>query len=388
MVFVFWILLMAVIYCYIGYPFLIWILAECFPQRVQRQPAQPSVSIVLAVWNEDDVMESKMQNILALDYPKEKMEVLVASDGSEDDTVKIVEQYSGSELNLKIFAYQDRKGKIVRLNELVAEARHDIVVFMDARQQFDAQAVEALTANFHDRKVGCVSGELVFREADEGTSVGVNVYWKYEKFIRDKESRFHSMLGATGAIYAIRRELFRPVPLEAVLDDMYIPLQIVLKGYRAVFDLNAKAYDAPADNPQEENRRKTRTIFGNYQLLTLLPQAYIPFVSPVAFQMISHKLLRIIMPFFLIGLLIVNGFLVTAPLYRTIFWAQLIFYGSALFGKLARERNYGILNVIFKISYVPYVFCLLNFSAFMGFVKFVMNRQPVTWKKAREKKSG
>ena len=391
MVFLFWFLLFSILYCYLGYPVLIYFLSQWKPWPVSRKPITPSVSMVLSVWNEDDVIETKLKNILDLDYPADQIEILIASDGSTDQTVPIVRRYVSE--RIKLFDFPDRGGgageggggKMVRLNELARQAQNEIIVFTDARQEFSPSAIRYLVKNFADPKVGCVSGELIFKAMKEGTSIGVNVYWEYEKFIRNHESQFHSMLGATGAIYAIRRELYSPVPVQAVLDDMYIPSKIVLKGYRAIFENEALAYDKPADSPLEENRRKTRTIYGNYQLITLLPKIYMPGVSPVAFQMFSHKLLRIIMPFFLIMLFAVNMQLYQEKIYYYFFIAQIVFYSMALLGGLARQVNYGILNFIFRICYVPYVFCLLNFSAFSGFLKFIMGQQSVTWQKARKK---
>jgi len=184
------------------------------------------------------------------------------------------------------------------INDLVALARHDVIVFTDARQTFEHDAICQLAANFSDTKVGCVSGELIFLTDPSvgSTGKGVDLYWRYEKFMRNLESRIHSMLGATGAIYAVRKNLFTPIPSMIVLDDVFVPMRIVGQGYRAIFDGTAKAYDRVADSPKEEYRRKARTLFGNFQLFGMLSSLFNPFKSPVAIQFFSHKLLRVMVP--------------------------------------------------------------------------------------------
>ncbi|MFC1510678.1 glycosyltransferase, partial [Candidatus Omnitrophota bacterium] len=211
----------------------------------------------------------------------------------------------------------------------------------------------------------------------------VSFYWRYEKFMRSAESRLHSMLGATGAIYAIRRELFHPIPNDVILDDMYVPLKIVEDGYRAIFDGAAKAYDEVAKSPVEEHRRKTRTLFGNYQIFGLFAPLFNPIKSPIAIQLFSHKLLRVIVPFFLILLFILNCSLLGQNLYQIILLLQVTFYVMALVGGLARNKKCGMLMPLLKVCYVFYVFCLLNFSALSGFIRFLLGSQRVTWNKAR-----
>lgn len=379
----FWLLLSLTLYCYFGYPLLLWLMAQLRSNPVQKRNYEPTISIVLSVWNEEDVIKGKLRNLLSLDYPKDKMEILVGSDGSTDKTTRIIHGFDDPQIRL--MERSQRQGKMATINDLVQTARNEIIVFCDARQTFAPNAIKELTANFADERTGCVSGELIFIEKgrEGGTAKGVNLYWNYEKFIRKHESRLHSMLGATGAIYAIRRELFVPIPARIVLDDMYVPLQIIRKGYRAIFDESAKAYDHAADSPREEHRRKTRTIFGNYQIFGLFPDLFNPLCSPVAIQLFSHKLLRVVVPFLLIMLFIANLFLVDIPFYNTLFVLHVIFYGMAVTGALSRHQKHGIFNLISKICYMPYVFCLLNFSALAGSLRFFGSKQEVTWEKAR-----
>lgn len=378
----FWTLGFLVVYCYFGYPFFIWLFAKAFERRVKRGAFEPTVSVVLSVWNEEDVIERRVKNFLSLDYPREKLEIIIGSDGSEDRTNAIVREFQDD--RLCFVEGTQRKGKMSTLNELVSRAKNEIIVFTDARQWFAADAIRNLVENFADPKVGCVSGELMFVQQGGGTAKGINLYWNYEKFIRSQESEVHSMLGATGAIYAIRKALFDPFPEKIILDDVYLPLKIIRKGYRAILDGRAKAFDDVADNPQEEFNRKARTLFGNYQVFSLLPKMFHPLKSPVAFQLFSHKLLRLLIPFFLMSIFILNLFLLEESIYQATFLGQSIFYALAAIGGLARKKKYGMLKGISKMTYVPYVFCLLNYSAVVGFWRFITNQQSVTWDKARD----
>lgn len=385
MILTFWLLISLTLYCYFGYPLLLWLMAQLRPNPVQKGSYEPKISVVLSVWNEEDVIEGKLHNLLSLDYPREKMEILVGSDGSTDKTTQIIRDFTDP--RIRLIERPQRQGKMVTINELVQAARNETIVFCDARQTFAQNAIKELVANFVDGRTGSVSGELIFREkeGEGGTAKGVSLYWHYEKFIRKHESRLHSMLGATGAIYAIRRKLFVPIPTQVVLDDMFVPLQIIRKGYRAILDESAKAYDQAADSPREEHRRKTRTLFGNYQIFSLFPDLFNPLRSPVAIQLFSHKLLRVLIPLFLIFLFILNALLTAEPLYQIMLYLQIAFYGMAVTGALSRYQKHGIFSLISKICYIPYVFCLLNFSALIGTLRFLGSRQEATWEKARRR---
>ena len=385
----FWVLLLSIAYCYFAYPLLLWLMARLRPNPVAKGVYEPNISVVLSVWNEEDVIEEKLRNLLSLNYPKGKMGIFIGSDGSTDKTNEIVKKFTDRYIHL--VENPQRQGKMATINALVAATRQvapeedHIIVFTDARQIFEPSAIRELLTSFSDERIGCVSGELIFREkeGEGGTAKGVGLYWNYEKFIRKHESCLHSMLGATGAIYAIRRELFVPIPSRIVLDDMYVPLEIIRKGYRAIFDESAKAYDQAADSPREEHRRKTRTLFGNYQIFALFPDLFNPLTSPVAIQLFSHKLLRVLIPVFLILLFILNLPLIGEPLYQIMFCLQIAFYGMAVIGALSRYQKHGILSLISKVCYIPYVFCLLNFSALIGTLRFFRSKQEVTWEKAR-----
>ncbi len=378
---IFWLLLLLIVYCYFGYPIVLSILAKRRAKAINKKFCEPTVTIVMSVYNEEDVIAAKLKNLTNLDYPHEKINILIGSDGSIDKTNKIIKDFN--DLRVTLCEDSQRRGKMCVLNDLLQKTKSEIVIFNDARQILDKRAVRELVANFHDPEVGCVSGELMLSSEDGATAAGVNLYWRYEKFLRNQEAKIHSMLGATGAIYAIRRELFVKIPEDIVLDDVFVPFKIIEKGYRAIFDGTAKAYDKVADNPQEEHRRKARTLSGNYQIFSLFPQMFNPLKSPIAVQLFSHKFLRLMVPFFMIFLFVINIFLLDKFFYEWMFKLQVLFYIIASIGYLLRQQKYGILSVVKKMCYVPYVFCLLNFSAFIGFFRFVSARQQVTWEKAR-----
>jgi len=385
MIVTFWILLLLIIYCYFGYPLLIGLAAKCSRYQTQRRTNEPSVSIVLSIWNEEEVIKKKIENLCSLDYPQEKMEILIGSDGSTDRTEDIIKQFSDP--RIQVFDSSVRRGKMFTINHLVEQAKNEIIVFTDARQIFERDAIKRLVSNFSDPNIGCVSGELIFSKREGGTAQGINLYWNYEKWIRRNESDMHSMLGATGAIYAIRRKLFTNIPAGIVLDDMFVPIKIIQKGFRAIFDPLAKATDEVSDSPIEEHRRKARTLFGNYQIFWIFRTMFNPLKSPIALQLFSHKLLRVLIPFFMIALFFINWSLFNDPFFAALFYLQIAFYTMAVIGGLARHQKYGILKIVSKVCYVPYVFCLLNFSALAGFFRLIFGRQDILWAKARDERN-
>ncbi len=378
----FWTLLGLIFYCYLGYPLLISLLSKFFSKPARKSAIFPSVSIIIAAHNEEDVIKAKLDNLSALDYPKDQIEILIGSDASTDRTNQIIQNYQDPRLH--VFIYTQRRGKMMTVNDLVAQAKHDIIFFNDARQHLEKDALKNLVRNFADPDVGCASGELIFTKAEGGTAQGVNFYWEYEKFIRYHEARVHSMLGATGAIYAIRKSLYVPAPAEVVLDDMFTPFKIIEKGHRAVFDETAHAFDSAAHSATEEYRRKARTLYGNYQIFSLFPGSFNPMKSPIAIQLFSHKFLRVMVPFLMLVLFPLNFLLIDDGVYKAILCLQIIFYAAAFTGDLAKNQKYGIFKTIAKLCYVPYVFCLLNFAALAGFYRFIAAKQDTAWQKARD----
>jgi cellulose synthase/poly-beta-1,6-N-acetylglucosamine synthase-like glycosyltransferase len=265
------------------------------------------------------------------------------------------------------------------LNDLALAARGEILVFGDARQRWAPDAVRALVAGFADPGVGAVSGELILTEDDASVvGEGVGVYWRYEKFIRARESVVDSTVGATGAIYAVRRALFEPIPADTILDDVLIPLGVVRRGHRVVFEPAARAFDRVAATAVEEFTRKVRTIGGTFQLFVSQRRWLLhPGHNRLFVQTVSHKGLRLLSPLLVLALFVANAALVDHPFYAGLLVAQAAFYAAAGAGAVAgaRGRRPALLAV-------PYVFCLLNDATLIAFARFVRGRQRVTWEPA------
>jgi cellulose synthase/poly-beta-1,6-N-acetylglucosamine synthase-like glycosyltransferase len=342
---VFWTSVLIVTYVYVGYPLLlaVWSAAAGRPARKQHASGRdgwPAVSVIVAVHNEAHRLPARLSNLLEQDYPH-PLDIVVVSDGSSDEPARAMARFAGRVRLIQL----PRSGKPAALNAGVQAARGEILVFADARQRFAANAISELVANLSDPAVGGVSGELVLDCEDGGgagssMAEGVGLYWKYEKWLRRHESRVGSTLGATGAIYAMRRALWRELPEATLLDDVLAPMRIVLAGRRVVFDERARAFDRVAPDGASEARRKTRTLAGNYQILVLEPRLLLPFVNPVWFQYVSHKLGRLLVPWALVAALVASAVLASASwFYLLALILQLGFYGlAALGGWMERAR--------------------------------------------------
>lgn len=375
--FLFWGVLVLLVYIYFGYPLMAALRARFCSRPRRRAPIEPFVSIVVVAHNEAERIAPRIENLLALDYPVGRFEVVVASDGSTDATVDRARQYEHAGVTVRPFAA--RRGKSAVLNSVVPGLQGEIVLFADARQRFDPGTLRALVENFADSTVGAVSGELVLT-TDAGTAAagrGTSLYWRYEKFIRSAEGRADSTVGATGAIYAIRRELFEPIPDDTLLDDVLIPLRIVRKGFRVLFEPGARAYDCASATAQQEFARKARTIAGTFQVFARERWLWSPFSNRLWFETISHKALRLALPGLHAALLLTTAALVSQWLYQAALAAQLMFYAAALVGYTQRQTR----RRSFVVS-VPCAICLMSWATVVGFVRFLTDRQPVTWELA------
>ena len=418
----FWMLCGLVFYVYVGYPLLLHVFA-----RVRRTSLKgavprsnhglPSVSIVIAARNESRRIPGRLDNLRQLDYPADKLQVIVVSDGSTDGTMEVLARIP------RVVAIDvPAGGKARALNAGLARATKQIVVFADMRQGFAPDALRALVAPFRDPRVGVVSGELVLdgesrdrrhdddRRADrdrraledrrddrrrapgqrknsrrsigrrarlESTiTEGVGWYWRYEKQIRRDESATGSVVGATGAIYAMRRLLWQPLPPDAILDDVLTPMRCVMGGHRVVFEERACAFDRTASDASAEGRRKLRTLAGNYQLLWLEPRLLLPWRNPAWLQFVSHKVGRLLVPYAL-PLLLLSSLLLArrAPVYAAAFTVQCMFYLLAAYGawlEHARHTPLGSIapavNPLNRLARVALMFLVMNKSAVAGLV--------------------
>ena len=337
---VFWGSAFVVAYVYGGYPALLYVWSRLAPKPVHPQATEPPVSVILAVRGEAQALERKINNLRSLDYPASHLQIVVVSDGLHHGTAAVLRQHAAH----VDAVYVRRGGKARALNAGVEAARHDILVFADVRQIFDRQALKGLVAPLADPTVGGVSGELMLAaETVDGDPVdigeGLGGYWKYEKWLRRQESLVGSTMGATGAIYALRRSLWRPLPADTILDDVLAPMRAVLAASRVVFSSDARAFDpvAPAD---VELRRKIRTLAGNYQILALEPRLLVPLLNPVWVQYMSHKVGRLLVPYALLALLVSSALLAPGSrLYALALAAQIAFYGLAAYGAYLSRRD-------------------------------------------------
>ncbi len=357
---VYWSSLGYIVYTYAGYPLLINALARLRPRAAQRAPIEPTISVVIAAHDEEALIGAKLENLLALDYPQDKLQIVVVSDGSTDRTDEIVRSHAGRGVEL---VRQPRAGKPTALNAGVARARGEVVIFTDARQRLDADALRVTASFFADPKVGAVVGELVL-ESDKGPGV----YWAYEKLIRIAEGAVDSVVGGSGCYTAIRRHLYQDLQPDILLDDVCIPMRIVLDGYRVLYRPEIKVYDREAD-VSGEFARKARTLAGNFQLIARMPELLDPRRNRLFLQFVSHKVLRLGGPVALAGLLASNVALVLGgapgwPFYAATLGGQLAGYALALRGALQGERAD-------RLSRVSYTFVALNAAAVEGLRRYL-----------------
>jgi poly-beta-1,6-N-acetyl-D-glucosamine synthase len=364
----FWLCFTLIGYAYFGYAVWLWLCAHVRGLPVRKSGNfTPSVSIIIAARNEEVNLPAKLENLQQLKYPAQLLEVVVASDGSTDSTARILGEHGS---NVVAVILEESNGKAYALNEAVRHATGEILVFMDARQYVELDAVSELVSCFADQAVGAVSGELLLETSEAGAAQeGLGIYWKIEKIVRRLESASGSVVGVTGAIYAIRRELYTVIPSGTILDDVFVPMNVARKGKRVVFESSAIARDRLFAEKGKEFSRKVRTLTGNYQLLRLSPWLLSP-ANPLFFRFLSHKLLRLVVPMLLVLMLLASG-LVGGPVYRTIFWLQVLFYVLAVFGTLVPSVKQ------FKPVGVASTFVMLNAAAALAFYNFAAGRKKV-----------
>jgi glycosyltransferase involved in cell wall biosynthesis len=369
---VFWLSLIGILYTYAGYPAAMWLLARLRLRPWKAAQINPSVSVVLAVHNGVAQLPGKIQHLLGLDYANIK-EVIIVSDGSTDGTAELLvnQQY----LSLRTIVLKEHCGKAAAVNAGVAEATGDLILFVDIRPEIAPGAIEQLVGNFADKKVGCVAGELILRqEGHDATSEAVGgLYWRYEQWIRKCEAACDSPVGVYGGFYAIRRELFVPLPAGLILDDMFQPLSIIRQGYRSVLDFSACVFDTWPKKVEGEFHRKVRTLAGNFQLFKLAPWTLTP-QNRVLFQLVSHKVMRLIVPYLLV-LLLVSAVMLSAhsSLYRAFATFQILGWIAAIAG-----MHYKI-PILHRIAAPASALLVLNAAAVAGLYRFLFTRGPL-WK--------
>ena len=356
-------LLVTLIYIYFGYPLVLLLLNQFEQQKVKKSFITPSVSLIISAYNEEDIIAKKIKNCFQLNYPEDKLEIIVANDGSQDDTVEITSQYQEVEL----LDYEINEGKTEVQNKAVKEATGEILVFSDANAMYQPDAIKKLVRNFADEKVGAVCGDLQYSSgtASSGSREGISLYKRYEKFIKKLEGNLHSTIGAYGSIYAVRRELYTPLPAD-IISDFIEPLMIVKQGYRSVYEPEAVSVEKPETSYQDEFQRRVRIITRG--LRGLVYASDLLKFNALGFCLFSRKLLRWLTPIFMILLFMFNLFHVEG-IYFYLLIGQILFYSFAGLGLVFDN----------KLFYIPSYFTMINYASLKALINYFKGEKYVSW---------
>lgn len=368
-----WLFIGLCAYVYVGYPLLLALLARLRPHPPHKSDWEPTVSLIIAAYNEADVIADKLTNTRQLHYPAERLQVIVAADGSNDQTAALARQFE----EVVVLDSPERRGKSAALNRAVEQATGEILVFSDANAFYDPDLLRHLVRNYADPKVGGVSGRKTVTQAGVGESEGI--YWKYESFIRKKESLLHSATGTVGEINSVRRSLYRPIPPHIITDDAFLTMNTLRQGFRVLYEPAAFSWEAPAASSRDETIRRTRNSAGRYQLL-FTPSLWASSPPLVLWMLFSHKFARLLLPLFMLGALLFNtAALLTHPsLLLWLAWiAQAAFYGLALLGWAGEKMNHR-----FKLAKVAYYLVSTNAASLGGLLRFLRGQHTVLWEKA------
>jgi glycosyltransferase involved in cell wall biosynthesis len=372
---IFWGAIAVVVYVYVGYPCLIFLLAHLRPCPVRKGPYLPPVSFIIAAYNEEPVIAKKLANTLALDYPADRLEIIVVSDGSTDRTEEIVRgEFAG---RVRLLALP-RQGKTLAQNRAVEAATGEVIVFSDATTVYQPGSLRALAADFADTEVGCVTGTTIYgTDAAAAVDQGRAAYWNYERFLRTHESRFRSVLGASGCVYAVRRRLYTPLAAD-VISDVAQAIGTVEQGYRAVVEDDAIVHEpAESHSIREEVQRRARVITRGLRLKFRLRRFFLRHPWFLV-QVLSHRVLRWAVPFFLIVAFAANLFLLDRPLYRLLFLGQLALYGTAALAYALERRDVRPRGLV-----LPLYFCVVNLAPLLAVRALWRGEKQVTWETGR-----
>lgn len=368
--------LLALGWTYIGYALAMWARACFAPRYVDAANWEPRVDVVVVAHNAAGELAAKLENLSALDYPADRLCIHVASDGSEDLTASLLQEYADRGVRIHVFA--QRRGKSACLGDIIPQLDGEIVVFADVRQRLEVDAIRALLRPLADAEVGAVSGELMFERADSNFASGVDFYWRYEKLIRRSEAASGSVVGVTGALYAARRTLLPAIPPGLILDDLWIPLEIARTGARIAFAADARAWDRPSTDAALEALRKRRTLAGNFQLIARDPTLLLPWSHPLGWRLWAHKWLRLLAPWLLAIVLLTNIRLApTSMTWLLLLLAQSAFYAVAIVGLWSPPL----------LRYLPVriatTFARMNGYAIVGLIDFASGRAAPLWSVTR-----
>lgn len=388
MIILFWVSMAIVFYTYIGYGILLYGLVKIkrFFQKPKETPYNgllPKVSILIAAWNEEDMIYDKIVNTLALNYPDEKLQLICITDGSTDRTPEIVAKFT-EVLHLHS---EVRAGKMAAIERAIPFVEGEAIVFTDANTMVNAEALRMLVAHYSNPMVGAVAGEkriLSGKSADASTA-GEGFYWKYESLLKKLDYALYSNVGAAGELFSVRTALYQPIEKDTIIDDHMIAMRIAEKGFIIAYEPKAFASETSSANSKEELKRKIRIAAGGIQSIMRLKQAANPFHIPLlTFQYLSHRVIRwAVAPFLMILLLLSNIIIVLQAgqdIYQVVLLFQIIFYSSAILGYLLERRHLRI-----KLMFVPYYFCLMNYAAIAGFFRYLAKNQSAAWERSERK---
>jgi cellulose synthase/poly-beta-1,6-N-acetylglucosamine synthase-like glycosyltransferase len=381
----FWLSLLIVFYTYIGYGLLLALLVaikHMLQGRSSRQLAEflPDVTLVVPSYNESDILEEKIHNCLALDYPEDKLSIMFITDGSTDNSPEIVGKYP----RIKLLHSAERAGKSAAENRAIRQVKTPFVVFCDANTELNPEAIRLMVQHYADPKVGAVSGEkkVIQQTLDSASGAGEGLYWKYESFLKKKDAELHSLVGAAGELISFRTALFEPLEHDTILDDFIATLRIAAQGYKVAYEPRAFAAETPSASSEEEMKRKIRICAGGWQSMSRLLFLLNPFrYGILSFQYISHRVLRwSLTPLLLLLLLPLNLYLhmQSGGIYSLILLAQVFFYLCSLLGWQLESRK-----IRLKALFIPFYFSMMQVAVFAGFFRFIKGSQQASWEKVR-----
>ncbi|WP_166442964.1 glycosyltransferase family 2 protein [Phragmitibacter flavus] len=370
-------LLVGLVYIHVGYPAIMALLARVFPRRKGKDESEKVklVSMVLCIHNEASRLGARLDNLLSLECPVDR-EIWVVCDGCEDDSEALARAYGGEVV--KVISWPSKRGKAAGLNAALEQVQGDVVVFCDVRQTFESDVVVKFLESLEDEEVGAVSGSLEIAASLAGGGKGMDVYWKLEKKLREWEGIFDASVGCTGAIYAIKRHLYAPIPEDTLLDDVVIPMSIAAKGKRVLFLRDARAFDPQTLAIDHEKRRKLRTLVGNYQMMFRYPNWIVPWRCRIWWQVISHKYLRLAVPWILIAIAVLTIFGIGSPLVKLFAAGQGILYLLGFLG-------WRFPNLKHKVFTIPSAFLVLQWSCLSALITYLRFRNDFqrVWQKSR-----
>jgi cellulose synthase/poly-beta-1,6-N-acetylglucosamine synthase-like glycosyltransferase len=378
---IFWLCVVAFFYTYIGYPIFVYLVGQLFPRKIKQSAFEPNVTVLITAYNEEKDITAKLENTLLIDYPKERIEILVASDGSTDKTDEIVKTFADK--GVKLFRQEGRVGKTITQNNAVEICQGEIILFSDATTMYRKDVLQAMLPNFADQTIGCVAGKLIYvDQSDSDVGKGAKSYWNYETFLKESESRACSLIGASGCLYAVRKSAYVPMYAEAC-SDFLIATKIYEQGLRTIYEPKAICEEETNQKTDKEMQMRIRVIGQTFTDLWRNRKMLNPFRSGFyAIQLISHKVFRYAVPLFLFLIFISSAFLLTANIfYGLTFFLQIAFYLMALVAWVI-EKNGKKLGIIA----IPLYFCLANLASVIAFYRFLKGENYARWEPIREVK--